>query len=438
MGAVLFIQPADAVRARVPQDKSEAPSGMTVDQAINLAFKHYPEVQQAEEAVKAARARVGQRKSAYLPTLGIELQYTRLYPDPYITFADYGAMQLFPEDNYDGHLALSQTLWDFGRTSNKVRAAKYELAVAEKNADLVKTNLAYQTIKVYYAILLLSESADVQRQQVEALEKDLAFMQKKVESGTATDFDEHTMRVKVDGAKSQKTEIENDLNKEEIDLCRLTGLHMSELTFGEQYPASSIELNEDDLVSSALQNRFEMLIAKDLENQAMAVRKSIKSDNNPSLNLNVLYGQKNGFFPDIQPIQTFFTGNVGLSMPIFNGLRTYNQTKEALSLMNYATLRRIETEERITAEVLKAISDVRASAEKLKVTESRVKLAEEALGQAKVKNGSGLITDLDLLKADIGLSQAQLLHFQALHDYALYIISLKKSAGIMFWVYEVK
>ena len=106
--------------------------------------------------------------------------------------------------------------------------------------------------------------------------------------------------------------------------------------------------------------------------------------------------------------------------------------------MNYATLRRIETEERITAEVLKAISDVRASAEKLKVTESRVKLAEEALGQAKVKNGSGLITDLDLLKADIGLSQAQLLHFQALHDYALYIISLKKSAGIMFWVYEVK
>ena len=435
MSAALFLQPADSITQRIPQ-KTSVPSGITADEAIQLAFKHYPEVQQAEDAVLASKAKVGERKSSFFPMLGIELQYTRLDPDPALAFPGFGSIQLYPEDNYDGHLALNQLLWDFGRTSTRVSSAKYELAAAEKNADLVKMNLAYQTIQVYYSILLLHESVDVQQQQIEALEEDLVFMQKKVASGSATNFDALTTRVKVEGAQNQKIELENDLNKEKIELCRLTGLCSSTLSISEEYSSESIGLNEDKLVSAALANRLEELIAKDLENQAIAVYKNAKTDYNPSLNLNVLYGEKNGFFPDIQKIQSSFTGNVALTMPVFTGFRTYNQVKETLALLNFATSKRIQVEELITAEVLKAVSDVRASVEKIKVTESGVKLAKEALAQAKVRYRNGLITNLDLLNANISLSQAQLLHYQALHDYALYVVSLKKTVGIKFWSSE--
>ena len=435
ISAVLFIQPAASLKERTLQAKSET-AGVTPDEAVQLAFRHYPEVQQAEDAVLASRARLGERKSSYFPMLGIELQYTRLEPDPSLAFPGFGSVQLYPEDNYDGHLALNQLLWDFGRTSTKVSAAKYELAAAEKNADLVKMNLAYQTMQVYYSILLLKESVDVQQQEIEALEEDLVFMQKKVASGSATNFDALTTQVKVEGAQNEKIERENDLNKEKIELCRLTGLCSTTLSVSEGYSPESVELNEDKLVSAALGNRLEMLIAKDLENRAMAVYKNAKTDYNPSLNLNVLYGEKNGFFPDITEIQSSFTGNVSLSMPIFTGLRTYNQVKETLALLNYATSKRIQVEELITAEVLKAVSDVRASVQKIKVTESGVKLAKEALSQAKVRYRSGLITNLDLLNANISLSEAQLRHYQALHDYALYVVSLKKTAGIKFWSSE--
>ena len=440
LGALIIVsfalRTAFCLTAKTPQ--ASAASGVTADEAIQLAFKHYPEVQQAEDAVRASRARVGERKSSYFPTLGIELQYTRLDPDPSLIFPGFGAVQLYPEDNYDGHLALNQILWDFGRTSTKVGAARYELAAAEKNANLVKMNLAYQTIQVYYAILLLQQSVDVQQQQIEALEEDLVFMQKKVASGSATNFDALTTRVKVEEAQNQKIELENSLNKEKIELCRLTGLCSSTFSLSEGYPSGSIGLDEDKFVSAALENRLEMLIAKDLENQALEAYKSAKTDNNPSLNLNILFGEKNGFFPDIQEIQPSFTGNVSLSLPVFTGLRTYNQVKEALAMLNLSTSKRIEVEELITAEVLKAVSDVRASLEKIKVTESGVKLAKEALGQAKVRYRSGLITNLDLLNADISLAQAQLLHYQALHDYALYVDALKKTAGIRFWASEGK
>ncbi len=100
--------------------------GITVEQAIKLAFKNYPQIQEAEQEIKASKARVGERQSGFYPDLSLEALYTKLYPDPSIAFGPLGTVQLYPEDNYDAHIALRQKVLDFGRTSTSVRAAKWD------------------------------------------------------------------------------------------------------------------------------------------------------------------------------------------------------------------------------------------------------------------------------------------------------------------------
>ncbi len=278
---------------------------------------------------------------------------------------------------------------------------------------------------------------EVQQQQIDALQENLVFMKKKVASGSATNFDALTTQVKVAEAQNQKIELENMLNKQEIELCRLTGIcGVSEVVLKGNFPSETLELNESKSINEALDHRLEMQIAKAQEKKALELYNNACTDRNPSLDINVLYGEKNGFFIDIQEIQPAFTGNVALTMPIFTGLRTLNQIKEAKANLKSASYKKKEVEDNISAEVRQAVSDVRASIEKIKVTELDVKLAQEAVVQARVRYKGGVITNLDLLNAEISLAQSRLLHLQALHDYALYVDALKKTEGIRLWSFE--
>ena len=77
-----------------------------------------------------------------------------------------------------------------------------------------------------------------------------------------------------------------------------------------------------------------------------------------------------------------------------------------------------------------AVSEARASMDKIKASELNVQLAQEALSQAKVRYESGVITNLDLLNAETSLAQANLLHLQALYNYTLSRIALNKAIGV--------
>jgi outer membrane protein len=405
-------------------------TAVNLGQALNKVYSNNPAIKEAEEAVNAAKARVGEKKSGYLPVIGIEGSYVHLDPDPQINFPGFGLVQMFPADNYDAHAFLRQTLLDFGRTSSAVGAAKYSYDAAKKNLEIVKINLTFQTIQTFYSVLLLKQSVAVQQEQINSLKEALTLAIKKVSSGSATLFDELTTKVKLAEAQSQKIDIENMLRKNEITLARLMGSVSSdniEIT-GEFYN-KTINLDEKSLISAAEQNRAEYKLAKDNENTAKSQLSASKAENYPSVLADFSYGSKNGYFPILADVKQNTVASAQLTFPLFNGLRTYHQVLE--SEANYAAARERtrEAEDLIVAEVRQAVSEARASMDKIRASELNVQLAQEALSQAKVRYESGVITNLDLLNAETSLAQANLLHLQALYNYTLSKIALNKAVG---------
>jgi outer membrane protein TolC len=408
-----------------------ADDNITVGKAVELLFKNNPAIKQAEGAVKASTARVGQRRSGYMPTINLEGTYTNLQPDPSFVFPGLGLIQFFPENNYDAHIGLTQTLFDFGRVSSSLGAAKYNLSMARDNLELVKANYAFETIRVFYSILLLKQSIIVQQQQIDSLNEALDMATKKVASGTATNFDELTTRVKVAEAQSQKIELDNMLRKQRITLGRLMGTGDSDSfdITGEFMGASSAAVDERALIDQALKNRLELIIAKDSENSAKSQLSASKADNYPSIRGFFSYGYKNGYFPGLDDIKQNTVAGGQVEFPLFNGLKTSNQVKEAGANFDSARQRTREIRDTVVSEVRQAVSEVRAALEKIKATELNEKLAEEAVKQAKVRYRSGVITNLDLLNAETSLAQAHLSRLQALYNYTLSTEALKKAVG---------
>lgn len=407
-----------------------ADDNITVEKAVELLFKNNPAIKQAEGSVNASAARVGQRRSGYMPTIGLEGTYTNLQPDPTITFPGLGALQLYPENNYDAHIGLTQTIFDFGRVSSSLGAAKYNLSMARENLELVKTNYAFQTIQVFYSILLLKQSIVVQQQQIDSLDEALDMATKKVASGTATNFDELTTQVKVAEAQSQKIELDNMLRKQRITLGRLMGTGDSDkFDITGDFMSTSTAPDEQALVDQALKNRLELMMAKDSENAAKSQLSASKSDNYPSIKGFFSYGYKNGYLPDLSEIKQNTVAGGQLEFPLFNGLKTTNQVKESRGNFDSAQERTREVRDTVVSDVRQAVSEVLAATEKIKATELNEKLAEDAVGQAKVRYRSGVITNLDLLNAETSLAQAHLSHLQALYNYTLSTEALKKAVG---------
>jgi len=410
---------------------------LTLRQAVELAVKNNPAMTQAEAAVAASAARVKQRESAYYPSVDIGATCAHLDPDPAVPFPGFGTIQFFPENNYDAHVGLRYDLFDFGRTASGRSAAKAGLSAARNSAGLMKENLAFHAIQTYYTIALLQQSIQVQEQQLKFLSEHLVFAQKKQESGSATGFDVLTTKLKLAEAQNKMSDLHGSLDKQLIHFRQFTGLKAdTPLLFDTDLTATSEQFTENDLVEKALHQRLELANAHEAVVNAHAVVSSAASEHLPTVGVSFAYGIKNGYMPELAELKNNTVTAARLEVPIFNGFRTTNQVREARANLQAAQARERDTADTIAADVRQALSDVRSNADKIAAAELQVKLAGDALDQAKVRYASGIITNLDLLNVETSLDQAQLQRLQSQYNCIISREALKKASGDDFFTFK--
>ncbi|HVN47226.1 MAG TPA: TolC family protein, partial [Bacteroidota bacterium] len=201
-----------------------AQDSMTVEQAVQRVLETHPSLQQAAASVHAAEARTAISQSALQPNVSASAQYARIGPIPAFAIPNMGSFILAPENNYDGHISAEYTVYDFGKTNFTIDVAQSRVQSMRDAVELTRTGLALQTIRTFYSLILLQKSLIVQNEQIDALNQHLTLTQKRVDAGSATNFDVLTTQVRVASAQNQKVEIENTIQKQTSVLRELLGL----------------------------------------------------------------------------------------------------------------------------------------------------------------------------------------------------------------------
>jgi len=83
----------------------------------------------------------------------------------------------------------------------------------------------------------------------------------------------------------------------------------------------------------------------------------------------------------------------------------------------------------IKTEVRQAISDVRASDQKLKAVEVNIEQAKKAMAYAQARYEAGTITNLDLLDTEDALTEAEFAKLRALYQFVLSKLTLQRAVG---------
>ena len=402
---------------------------LTLNKAIQLALKNQPLINQAEQEVNAAQAKINEQKSYYYPNVQADISYTRIGPIPAIQFGNESFI-LAPANNYDAHVSAGYNIFDFGRKNALLDLSKsYKLTVEEKT-NYIKDELSYNTTKLFYSILYLEKSLGVKNNQIKTLEAHLDVTQKKVESGTATDFEVLTTKVRVASAENQKVDIENEIAKQKIALKSLLGLAAdSSVDLQGDLSLLSMSINNDSLLELAYSQREELKIAQDAQKTIEQQKQVASLSDVPTLNAIASYGLKNGLMPNLDVLRGNWVVGISASVPIFNGNRKDAQIQEAEANLNANGAQISALKRKINMEVQQAISDLETSKAKLKSTQLQVEQATEAVKRADVSYINGVITNLDLLDAETSLSEAALLHLRVIFQNVINAYNLKKAVG---------
>src|SRR5664279_5541319 len=91
-------------------------NGIPIDlnKAVQLTIQRYPLILQLSRQADIVDARVSQLKSNYMPSIDADFSYARLGPVQVFQFGSLSAL-LYPENNYDAHIGVGYTVYDFGK-----------------------------------------------------------------------------------------------------------------------------------------------------------------------------------------------------------------------------------------------------------------------------------------------------------------------------------
>ena len=411
---------------------------LSLNDAIRMTLTNQPLIQQAIEQVNSIDAKVKEQKSSYYPVINAIGSYNRIGPVPSINFPGQGLFKLYPENNYDAHLSVNHDLYDFGRREAEVNIAESYKTSAVDNVQLLKTNLAFATIQTYYSILFLEKSIAVTDTDIATLSHHIDLTNKKIESGTATEYDLLSTKVRIADYQSKKNDLLNELNKQYINLSHLTGQPAGEnLKLMGKFLSVISEINVDSLTETAYKQRPEMQLAKDEERTARLKENVSKLGYLPIVGLHLSYGIKNGYIPNLDVLRGNWVAGVEVKVPVFNGFRTKNQEEEAKANRRSTETGLLNLKQQIKSEVEKAASDVNSNLKQIKIANDLVGLAKKSLLKAKAQYASGVGTNLDLLDAETRLADAEFLYLRSVYLNIIYSYNLKEAVGeIVFNNYQ--
>ena len=333
---------------------------------------------------------------------------------------------------YNGSVSINQNIYDFGKTTKNLALEEKNKEMLQFNIEQSKQRLSLIVMGTYYSINFLQEAIRIKDDQINNLNKHLLFVQKKEETGSATQYDILSTKVRISAIENQKTDLQTAL---EIQICQLNSFlgrdKNSPVLLKKEIQQTEIIPSVDSLCNEAFTNRYEIKIASQKEEISELRLNVIKAQNNPSLNFQATGGYKNGYFnsnmEDIGKVN-YVVGFV-LKIPVFDANRSkYSKIQVNSEIKSHQQ----ETEvirRNITNEVVENHANAMAALKKIKQPELQVQQATQAYNLAEVSYKSGTITNLDLLDSYTALSESKLALFKTKIDYSVNLQKLKISLG---------
>lgn len=428
--AHLALMAAATMLSALPGNSETVSGASNLEKLTLSAMANSPAIHKAEAGLQKAKANLDQYKSGYFPMAGLSVAYSRQSPNSEISFPNFGSFKFFPDNNVDCHVDISQQIYDFGKSHAQVSGGKWEVKAAEYSLDMAKEQVRFQTLQLFYGVLLYEQEIKLQSDEIQALSQYCDMTKNRVTTGVATNFDVLTIQVQLSEVQTTHQDQENELRKLRIDLAKTVGIdNYDSLAVAGTLVPTTAKADEKAMVAFGLEHSRELAIADAMVHECRERLKSEKCRYFPVIAAVVGAGFKTGYFPDMNKLTPNASGEITVDVPIVSFAQRAT-VRAAEADLRSAEESNCETRDGIIADIRRAVSDHNTSCDKIDAAKLRVALAEKTVEQADVRYAGGMITGLDLLSVRADLSKANVGYVRSLYDCLVSDAVLRRAAGM--------
>jgi len=423
MKKVIFAVIVFASGAAFGQANSEL-SGM-----IRHSLNYFPSVQELNTSESITSLRVDVAKSNYLPNINGNAVYSYVNPVGQvqlpISATETKLLQFQPHDNYNFNVGLNQTLWDFGRTKAQIEKAKADVLVAHQNTEAAKFQVASQVATIYYAMIYLRKSIEVQDSAIAYYANNKKIIEGRIRAGDALQIDLSTIENNIDQEKNRKVEFERQYDRQVSLMRYTTGQPATPL--GKDFDFTYVPGGAD------VSNNPNVIAASQRIAAAEADLKLSSSNRLPSLSLQASAGYKNAYQPDIEQLRFNVLAGATLVFPLYQGGRVRQNIAIARKSAQLNEISKNNTLSTLQKDLESAQADIKAYDQQIKNSEGQIVVAKETSRLTQVRYKQGVATYLDLVSASTNLQRAYLSQIQYEYQKTLALVETCRLMGVKFW-----
>lgn len=420
----------------------------SLQQAVDIALKNNPSIQVSRERITAAQGQLETVRGGLVPQLsasgsvvrlnslmGMETYYLRVLNSSYVPTGDIVPMASIVSDKigntYTGKISASWPIYTGGKIWQGYQISRLNVKAADQSYDSARTAVTFTAKQAYYDLLLAQSAYAVTKEAVTSIERHVERVTALYQNGMVSRFDLLRAEVQLSNLQPQLIRMQNavDLSRQAFNMALNRKLE-SPVTLSDSMEYFTVEIDSASLVSRALDLRpeYRSLILR----QKMVERAQLISYSSyqPTVALfsDYSYSKGSGFSGSDEWNKNWDVG-VSASWPLFDGGSGLGKIKEAKANARQLRLIKQQVEDGLKLEVSAGYLTLKANEKTIFSQQRSVEQAQEALKIARARYESGQATNLDVLDAQLALTQAQTNRIQAVHDYLVSLAKLEKAVG---------
>jgi outer membrane protein len=312
-----------------------------------------------------------------------------------------------------------------------------QLALASIQLKAAEQDLMVRLSQAYFDVLISRESLDFVKAQKMAVAEQLAAAKRNFEVGTSTITDSREAQARYDLVLAQEIAADNDLRIKRMALNQLVGLNNIEpkslsskakLTAPESSAIDQWVRQSSEFNPVILQNRAALDIAKLETTKAEAGHK-------PTLDLVAGFTPtryKNGTGINTAQVDTNASSiSLSFNMPLFAGYATQNRIKETLALEDKARSDLDAAERNVAQATRTAFFGLLSGIGQVNALQAAEASSQSALDANKLGYQVGVRINIDVLNSQSQLFQTKRDLAKARYEVLLGQLKLRQAAGVL-------
>lgn len=409
---------------------------LSLKDTVSVAFVNNKIIQIQEESIREAKANILYAQSKFLPILTAGFNYT--YNDAVLDSnalpnhrKDTRIWTGFKNDN-SLNAGLTESIFNGGANIANYRQARIGLKVQEETLRARKLDVEFEAKRLYFGLLLSYETLRIARELLFQSKTHYNDVKIKFEQGTSSKFDVLQSSVRVSKIDPEVVRAQNSVEIIAAELKKLLSLKLSEdIELKGHLWYSLIEITEVEYLKEAYQGNPQMslrLLGIDMKKWGIEYA---KAGWYPQVSATAGYSYRSNDVSDmISPRNDTWNIGIRTSIAVFDGFSTKAKVDEAKAKYAQTILEKEDFVDRLAVDIRKVCLNLNEAAAIIKSQKDAIVEASEALGIAEVGYDNGVVDNLNVLDAQVSLSQVEKNLAEAIYDYLIARAQLDKLRGI--------